>query len=65
MKKILIVLFVALLAASCNTSKKASNNSTSGNSTTVSEADRDGSSYEKAIVIEEKIESTGMNHLSI
>jgi hypothetical protein len=61
MKKILIVLFVAMLAASCNTSKKASNSSTSGNSIAVNEADRDGSSYEKAIVIQEKTESTGVD----
>ncbi|PKP01908.1 MAG: hypothetical protein CVU11_13680 [Bacteroidetes bacterium HGW-Bacteroidetes-6] len=61
MKKILIVLFVAMMAASCNTSKKASHNSTTGNATTVSEADRDGTSYEKAIVIQEKTESTGVD----
>ncbi|RKD90182.1 putative periplasmic lipoprotein [Mangrovibacterium diazotrophicum] len=59
MRKILILLAITLTMASCSTTNKLSNNAPSPENTTISSG-RDGSSFEKAIVITEKSESKGV-----
>jgi len=59
MKKIVLIVFVAIMAA-CSSSK----HSTSASNITAQTADipsADGSSFEKAIVIQEKSETTGVS----
>jgi hypothetical protein len=60
MKKIMILLVLSCLVLSCSTTKKTSEKTTDQTSTSVSGI-RDGSSYEKAIVIKEKSEYTGVD----
>lgn len=60
MKKILILFFLSTLLLSCSTKKKLGSNSTSITDSAVLSGN-DGSSYEKAIVIEEKSEGPGIN----
>ena len=52
MKRAIIFILVVLLMGSCHTSKNISGNNT---------ADRDGSSFEKAVIIQEKSEMTGVS----
>lgn len=66
MKNTLLILAIILFLASCTGSKKATNSITPGNKPDASaqitdESDRDGSSYEKAIIIHEKTERTGVD----
>jgi hypothetical protein len=60
MKKIVILLVLATLVFSCSTTKKTSEKTGDQYSTTAT-AGRDGSSYEKAIIIKEKSELTGVD----
>jgi len=60
MKKIVMLFILVSVVASCSTSKKAADKTTGQYSTQVSSA-ADGSSYEKAIVIKEKSELTGVD----
>jgi hypothetical protein len=57
--KWLIAPFIFLVFFSCGTAKKTTNASSSG-SIVSNKTDNDGSSFEKAIVIEEKTESAGV-----
>ena len=60
MKHILIFFtFFLLLVSSCHTSKQASSGGKHGYKTNT--PDRDGSSYAKAIIIEEKTEGSGVS----
>jgi hypothetical protein len=56
MKKIIFLLIISSLLFSCSTTKKLSNE-TATQESTANLSENDGSSYEKAIVINEKSES--------
>lgn len=58
MRYLLLILLSIGLFFSCSTHKKITNNE---NTTTVKDSFNDGSSYEKAIVIQEKSETTGVD----
>ena len=60
MKKLLILFVISSLMFSCSSRKKLGSNSTSVTDRAVLSGN-DGSSYEKAIVIEEKSEGPGVN----
>lgn len=60
MKKIILLLIIPLLFNSCSSSKKISNTTTPEQTIISKNVARDGSSYEKAIIIKEKTESTGV-----
>jgi len=59
MKHIIIIVLSILLLSSCHTSKRAS--STGNGAYKTNTADRDGSSFSKAIIITEKTEMTGVS----
>jgi PBP1b-binding outer membrane lipoprotein LpoB len=60
MKRIIFLLSLACLIASCSTTKRVSETSPNQSSTSVS-TEKDGSSFEKAIVINEKNAMSGVN----
>jgi hypothetical protein len=60
MKKILILFVFCILIVSCSTTKRASNVTTNQNNISIT-TENDGSSYDKAIVINEKNESDGVH----
>ena len=55
-----LVLAFAMLVSSCSTTKKSTSNSQTVNSSTVSNPEADGSSFEKAIIINKKNETDGV-----
>jgi ABC-type glycerol-3-phosphate transport system substrate-binding protein len=57
MKKILIIIIVAAMFSACANSKPATGNTTTASSSNVQ---KDGSSFEKAIFIDEKKERPGV-----
>lgn len=62
MKKLLAIPAAMVLLASCSTTKKTTGSSTSttNNISSIKDADRDGSSFERAIVIDKKNETEGV-----
>jgi len=60
MKKIVLLFVMLTLVVSCSTSKKSSDKTT-GNYSTSATVAQDGSSYEKAVIIKEKSELTGVD----
>ncbi|MBB3186912.1 hypothetical protein [Microbacter margulisiae] len=60
MKKVILFIFVALLIASCSTTKRFSNATAPAQTVLANNAGRDGSSYQKAIIIHASSESTGV-----
>jgi hypothetical protein len=58
MKKIVLLFVIAISCAACSGTKKVVN---SGTAATISASDRDGSSYEKAVIVTEKHEMQGIN----
>lgn len=57
MKKVIFALAIAIFIASCSSSKSTS----ASNSTTTTSGTQDGSSFENAIVIQEKSEMSGVS----
>jgi len=60
MKKLLFVAIIAI-AASCSSSKHAQSGTANNTAQTPANPNADGSSYEKAIVIQEKSETAGVD----
>jgi hypothetical protein len=60
MKKLAMLFILIALVASCSTSKKVSDKTTGNTSSSVTVA-QDGSSFEKAVIIKEKSELTGVD----
>jgi hypothetical protein len=61
MKNIILVLFTFFLISFCHTSKKISNDNTHQNNNKEIKTENDGTSFDKAIIIEEQTESKGVN----
>lgn len=59
MKKLILLLSVSIAFAACSSHKKLVNNV--NNTTTITSSDQDGLSYEKAIVIKETSERSGVD----
>ena len=60
MKKIVLLLIFACSVVSCSSTKKVTENNSNQYSTSINTGN-DGSSFEKAIVIKEKSEMTGVD----
>ncbi len=62
-KYVLLLLLPAFIAASCSSSRKtaSSKSSSAMESAAVPESEQDGSSFEKAVVIKDKSETTGVS----
>lgn len=60
MKKTLFLLIFSVFIISCSSTKKATENTAYEANTSI-DIERDGTSFEKAIVIQEKNESTGVH----
>ena len=60
MKNLVMLLILVTLVASCSTMKKSSDNTTGKAGSGLAVA-QDGSSYEKAVIIQEKSELTGVD----
>jgi hypothetical protein len=60
MKKTILLLTLVFIVASCSTTRKVTEDRTNQNYTSVN-TERDGSSFEKAILIKEKNEMAGID----
>ena len=61
MKKIFVIILIGAVFVSCSSTKKSTTANNSSHISTETNSTADGSSYEKAIVINEKSEGPGVN----